>query len=96
MRAAGYQLQTIPFTGWRDELTARAHRGEANALAPLVPLFWIDTFEPIEPLFDCEVTWAALAELGVPRLAPDAHLLQRCIDFFLDSGFLEPPPGGGS
>jgi thioester reductase-like protein len=100
-RGRGYALDVVPYHAWYRAMTGGAGHAE-NALAPLLPLFpepAPDAVVPTPagipadpPAPRCERAQAMLAGRGLSCPAIDDVLLGRYFDFFVRSGFLDPPP----
>ena len=94
----GYPLRPLPYPRWREELVAAIERGEENALAPYLALFGPD--RPAEeiglagsrPEFDTTRLTAALAGTGIEIRPVDRELMGRYLRYFVDIGYLPPPP----
>lgn len=100
IRQRGYTLTPVPYREWRRRLAAAPD----NALAPLLPLFPVPPAEPAAgpdpgevrprparvPAVNCEAMLPLLGGIVCPPL--DRDLWDRYFDFFLRTGFLEPPP----
>jgi myxalamid-type nonribosomal peptide synthetase MxaA len=101
-RQLGYQLEAVSYTEWYAALAGAA---TDNALAPLLPLFplpvaasgddpvlptVLESSPPREP--ECQRAQTILRNRGLACPSLDDALLGRYFDYFVRSGFLEPPP----
>jgi len=96
MRDYGYALDPVPFETWKRNLSA-ASGFASNALYPFWPLLsQLSAEESIVPIGDCRGTLAALD--GAPVRCPVAGdaLFRVYFDFYVRSGFLQPPGATGS
>jgi len=102
-RQQGYRLDVVPYAKWHAALTGAAAAPD-NALAPLLPLFptpaaasddeppAASSEPPPPPAPECDLAQAILIEREVTCPTIDDALLSRYFDYFVRSGFLEPPP----
>ncbi|MEM9163869.1 MAG: thioester reductase domain-containing protein, partial [Cyanobacteria bacterium P01_F01_bin.4] len=99
--AYGYRLQRIPYLDWLALIKAQVKPGSDNALAPFLA-FLTDQLPEYEMTipeiyfqthglgFDTQNLQQGLADLPAPYPAVTA-LLATYFDYFISSGFLEPP-----
>ena len=91
-REYGYSYTIEPMEQWVATLLARADLSE-NALYPFAAV--LEEFEEENlqfPVYDTTRACAALAHTGVECPPVAAPLIRRYLDWFIDVGFLEPPP----
>lgn len=96
--AQGYPLRRLAYDDWYRELTQAVERGEENELSVYLPLF--GRHQPAEevgypgsrPVFGIEHLQAALAGSGIECHPVDRELFARYLGYFVDTGFLPPPP----
>ncbi|MEM8806032.1 MAG: thioester reductase domain-containing protein [Cyanobacteria bacterium P01_G01_bin.38] len=99
--AYGYRLQRVPYSDWLTLIKAQVRPGSDNALAPF--LAFLTDLSPEYPMtipemyfqthglgFDTQNLQRGLADLGTSYPAVTA-LLSTYFDYFISSGFLEPP-----
>ncbi|MFD3542271.1 thioester reductase domain-containing protein [Streptomyces sp. NPDC058662] len=97
--AYGYPIRRLDYRDWYRELIAAIERGEENELAPYLPLFGVDQpaeevgYEGSLPVFDTANLRAALAGSGIEAKPVDGALFDIYLDYFVETGFLPPPPG---
>ena len=95
----GYPLRVLPYDRWREELVAAVERGEANELAPYIPLLGPD--RPAEeiglagshPVFNSSRLTEALAGTDIAPRPVDRDLMDIYLRYFVSIGFLPAPPG---
>ncbi|MEP7308964.1 MAG: amino acid adenylation domain-containing protein [Acidobacteriota bacterium] len=102
-RQRGYRLEVVSYAEWYAALTGTVAVPD-NALAPLLALFPapagvsddetpVAAGEPSPPPGpECHRAQAILVERGITCPTVDDALLGRYFDYFVRSGFLEPPP----
>jgi amino acid adenylation domain-containing protein/thioester reductase-like protein len=106
MQALGYSIQKLPYHSWVQKLLDYTARNPTSSIAPFVPLFverWseaqISLFEMYSeervPVFDARNTRVALQGTGIVCPPVDDALLDRYLKFFMQIGFLPPPPARG-
>jgi amino acid adenylation domain-containing protein/thioester reductase-like protein len=89
LRAMGYPLETLPAAQWQTKLSSAAAEDtslrlvatQAEATDALGPVVW-----------GRDNTERALAGAPVPAAEVDGHLLDRYLEYFVQRGFLPPPP----
>lgn len=102
----GYSMKPLDYSRWRQDLLHVAEAGGDNALVPFLPLFeeLPDLPSSREPapltesrtipsmLYDDSNLKAALegSDIRCPPL--DVALVKTYMDFFIASGFIDPPP----
>ena len=89
----GYELETVPYLEWRQEL-ARRIAIAGNALEPFLPMFSESDIPPHErgpQRFSCRNTIEALTYAAIACPPPDPSLLNTYFSYLLRSRFLEPP-----
>jgi len=100
----GYPLRQVPYAEWRDALGRAADAGEDNALVPFLPLFpevprdddgaLMEAPEIPEVRYVDRNTRRALEGTGVQCPPLDPELVRTYLEYFIDVGFIDPPPGG--
>ncbi|RKT56138.1 non-ribosomal peptide synthetase [Saccharothrix australiensis] len=105
MRAAGYDITTLPYPEWVGELVRHVEADPTSPTAPFVPLC-VDRghkadisvkemyFEGTFPVLGRSAVEAALADSGLRCPPVDDELLDRYLDYFFASGYLTRPDGG--
>ncbi|MFD9690638.1 amino acid adenylation domain-containing protein [Kitasatospora sp. NPDC059088] len=102
MRAAGCAVRTLPYQRWVDELVRHVAANPTSATAPFVSLC-VDRsrtadmsvkelyFEGTFPVLGRHNAEAALADSGLHCPPVDAALLDRYLEYFFSSGYLQRP-----
>lgn len=101
IRALGYRLQAIPYDTWRKEMSSHERHSPETALYSLGPLFTLEVAEETSwvgtiPEFNCQNTLARLADTSIACPPVDADTFATYFDYFVRSGFLDPPPLKGT
>jgi thioester reductase-like protein len=99
IRSAGYRLQEVPFDRWRCSLGEAA--AQDNVLSGLLPFLSAtengDNFDsmPLWPpphvRFASEKTLVRLQGSGIECPPMSQELVNRCVDYFLQTGFVTVP-----
>ncbi|MFC5720726.1 amino acid adenylation domain-containing protein [Streptomyces gamaensis] len=102
MRAAGFELRTLPYAQWVGELVRHVSRNPTSPTAPFVSLcvdrsrtadmsvkemYMKDTF----PVLGRRNAEAALADSGLGCPPVDSALIDRYLAYFFSSGYIERP-----
>ncbi|HLW67456.1 MAG TPA: thioester reductase domain-containing protein, partial [Gemmataceae bacterium] len=102
VQRSGLELETLPYSTWREQLQTLAN-GEADALlAPLLNALGAsqraDANEPMHwhPRFDCGQTLSQLAPSGIFCPRADEHLLLVYLGYLQQSGVLEANGNGSA
>ncbi|QGV77459.1 non-ribosomal peptide synthetase [Streptomyces ficellus] len=92
LRSLGYRLDDVPLEVWHRHVEGRP----GNAAYPLLGLLPpTGTARPAgSPLFDSSATREALRGSTVIPPDVDSALFERYVRFFVEEGFLPPPPAG--
>ena len=90
LRARGYAVRDLPYREWLAELRAAVAAGEANALAPWLPVY-VDDPDTSEPELDCTATEELLAAAGILCPPADAALADLYLAFLERRGALPAP-----
>ncbi|MFF2082050.1 amino acid adenylation domain-containing protein [Kitasatospora sp. NPDC058162] len=102
MRAAGCAVRTLPYAEWVDELVRHVAANPTSATAPFVSLC-VDRsrtadmsvkelyFEGTFPVLGRHNAEAALADSGLHCPPVDSALLDRYLEYFFSSGYLQRP-----
>ncbi|HBL26797.1 MAG TPA: hypothetical protein DD490_08190 [Acidobacteria bacterium] len=105
METYGYALQRLPRQEWERQVLERLRTETDNALAPFLPVIAnyqaygeIAALEGREGVmqrvvFDDRNTREAIAGTGIACPVIDERILKIYFDWFVESGFLAPPPG---
>ena len=91
-RSLGYQFRLLPLSEWRDRLLADPDFNQ-NPLYPFAAV--LEEFHQVHlefPDFDCTNTLKALEGSGVTCPPVAEPLLRTYLNFFIQVGFLPPPP----
>jgi thioester reductase-like protein len=96
--ALGYSLRRLSHAEWKREILAAIEGPAGNALAPFLPYFAQQKRAedaPLRPVsqVDHRNTRSGLAGSGIECPAVDAEVLRRYIQYFVETGILEAPPG---
>ncbi|MFJ7250531.1 amino acid adenylation domain-containing protein [Kitasatospora sp. NPDC098652] len=107
MRAAGCAVRTLPYPQWVDELVRHVAANPTSATAPFVSLC-VDRsrtadmsvkelyFEGTFPVLGRHNAEAALADSGLHCPPVDSALLDRYLEYFFASGYLQRPTAGSA
>lgn len=89
----GYQIQLVPYPTWQAELMRFAvTEKRENALYPFLPMFLGSGNMPSLQRFDCQQTLRGLEGSNINCPPPNERLFQTYFTYFIQSGFLSPPP----
>ena len=104
MERYGYRLERLPREEWERQVLERLRTETDNALAPFLPVIAnYQSFAETAALegrqgimqrvsFDDRNTREEIAGTGIVCPEIDDRLLKTYFDWFVESGFLEPPP----
>jgi amino acid adenylation domain-containing protein/thioester reductase-like protein len=88
----GYPLSRIPFDNWKADLFELAMHDPEGGWQVFLPLINEIDMEVVSmPRFDQENTLAGLRETGIQNLALGPDMLKIYFDYFIKSGYLNPP-----
>jgi thioester reductase-like protein len=90
--SVGYPLKQLPYPIWKSELMKQVKGSQNNELYSISPIFTDDIIEQSKlPLFDCKNTIDMLRNTSIYCPPLDSKLLSTYFDYFIKSGFLNPP-----
>ncbi len=91
--AAGYPLQRVPYQQWRQKVLEVVANDPGHPLYSLLP-YSVDEEIARMPLAfptDCSNTLAGLEDSGISCPPIEPKLLETCLSYLAEVGFLEPP-----
>jgi len=103
MEKYGYRLERMPREEWERQVLERLRTETDNALAPFLPVIAIyQSYGEVAAregragsmqrvLFDDSNTREEIAGSGITCPVVDDNILRVYFDWFVESGFLEPP-----
>jgi amino acid adenylation domain-containing protein/thioester reductase-like protein len=93
VRQFGYNLRSVPYADWREAVSLHVQNDPANASSKFAGLLFdgegVES-EP-EPMFSAPLTWGLLDEMGVECPGINAALVNKYLQFFVDSGLYPEP-----
>jgi thioester reductase-like protein len=102
IRSFGYQLRQVPYDHWLAELLDPARHSRDDAIYSLVPLFSLSVSDKVPtmvrrmPALDCRNTLNGLAGTSIVCPPIDGEVFTTYLSYIVRSGFLDPPPSGGT
>ncbi|WP_242907720.1 non-ribosomal peptide synthetase family protein [Actinomadura terrae] len=103
LRHMGYPVETVPYEKWAEEITALTKRRPDHPMTPFMPMFnekAADASISVKEMYFAG-TFPEFGRANTDRATADAHLDLPPVDakmidlylrYFIDSGFLAPPP----
>ncbi|HXM54815.1 MAG TPA: thioester reductase domain-containing protein [Candidatus Dormibacteraeota bacterium] len=93
----GYPVRREHYTVWYRELAAAMERGDDNAMLPFMPLLGPEgpaedlAYQNGSPFFASDNLAEGLRGSGIVCPPVSRELLQTYLDYFVSTGYLEPP-----
>ncbi|GAA0388975.1 thioester reductase domain-containing protein [Paenibacillus motobuensis] len=94
MKRYGFQVDTMPYERWKDELVERAARNpELNTVKAMLPFIPEDMAEwDVEIVYDETNVKRGLRHTGIACPEVDEAMFARYLDYFIETGFFTVDP----
>lgn len=86
LRSKGYKLETCSFEEWKKAILDQIQKDPDDPASTLAG-FLSDSWNENEPQFSSRLTSQKMEKLGITLPYPDAHWIQKTVDFFIQKGF---------